>query len=146
MFGSSVRPNNLHNVNGFKGLQLLSQQRPNHIFAKPTAIHHFCDETIRSLFLRQLQAKGVVVDHFEVDILQKMKYLCAVTLSTIKKKINSNRRKHCFELFGFDFFIDNDYNVFLIEVNTNPCLEESSQLLAKLLPRLLDDLFKLTID
>ena len=51
-----------------------------------------------------------------------MKYLSAVTLSTIKKKINPNRRKHCFELFGLDFFIDNDYNVFLIEVNTNPCL------------------------
>ena len=75
-----------------------------------------------------------------------MKYLCAVTLNTIRKKINSNRRKHCFELFGFDYFIDKDYNVFLIEVNTNPCLEESSRLLNRLLPRMLDDLFKLTID
>lgn len=75
-----------------------------------------------------------------------MKYLCALTLSTVKKRVNPNRRKHCFELFGFDFFIDNDYNVFLIEVNTNPCLEESSRLLKKLLPRMLDDLFKITID
>ena len=78
--------------------------------------------------------------------MEKMKYLCAMTLTSIKKKINHNKRRHCFELFGFDFFIDHDYNVFLIEVNTNPCLEESSRLLSKLLPRLLDDLFKLTID
>ena len=42
--------------------------------------------------------------------------------------------------------MDKDYNVFLIEANTNPCLEESSQLLAMLLPRMLDDMFKLTID
>ena len=64
----------------------------------------------------------------------------------MRKKINANRRKNCFELFGFDFFIDSDFNVFLIEVNTNPCLEESSNLLRILLPRMLDDLFKLTID
>jgi len=83
---------------------------------------------------------------FDVDIVQKMKYLCALTLTSVKKKINANRRKHCFELFGFDFFIDQDFNVFLIEVNTNPCIEESSKLLKKLLPRMLDDLFKLTID
>lgn len=67
-------------------------------------------------------------------------------MSSIKKKINANRRKHCFELFGFDFFIDDDYNTYLIEVNTNPCLEESSRLLSKLIPRLIDDLFRLTID
>ena len=67
-------------------------------------------------------------------------------MNTIKKKINANRRKHCFELFGFDYFIDSDYNVFLIEVNTNPCLEESSRLLSKLFPRLIDDLLRLTID
>ena len=96
-------------------------------------------------FKRILHKSGKQVD-FEVDILQKMKYLCAVTLTTIKKKINPNRRKHCFELFGFDYFIDEDFNVWLIEVNTNPCLEESSRLLQILLPRMVDDLFKLTID
>lgn len=34
----------------------------------------------------------------------------------------------------------------LIEVNNNPCLEESSQLLKQLIPRMLNDAFKLTID
>ena len=37
-------------------------------------------------------------------------------------------------------------NVWLIEANTNPCLEESSPLLSTLIPRMLDDMFKLTID
>jgi hypothetical protein len=41
---------------------------------------------------------------------------------------------------------DADLNVWLIEVNTNPCLEESSKLLETLLPRMIDDMFKLTID
>lgn len=34
----------------------------------------------------------------------------------------------------------------MIEVNTNPCLEESSGILKVLLPRMLDDMLKLTID
>jgi len=37
-------------------------------------------------------------------------------------------------------------NVWLIEANTNPCIEESSALLSMLIPRMLDDMFKLTID
>ena len=42
--------------------------------------------------------------------------------------------------------IDNMFNIWLIEVNTNPCLEESSPLLQKLIPRMLNDAFRLTID
>ena len=49
-------------------------------------------------------------------------------------------------MFGYDFILDEDFNVWLIEVNTNPCLEESSQLLKELLPRMVEDMLKLTID
>lgn len=64
----------------------------------------------------------------------------------MKKKINSNRRKNSFEIFGFDYIIDGDINVWLIEANTNPCIEESSGVLKILLPRMLNDAFKLTLD
>lgn len=36
--------------------------------------------------------------------------------------------------------------VWLIEVNTNPCLELSSPLLEQLIPNMLDDMLKLTVD
>ena len=42
--------------------------------------------------------------------------------------------------------IDKNHKPWLIEVNTNPCLEESSALLKQLVPRMLDDAFKLTLD
>lgn len=64
----------------------------------------------------------------------------------VAKKLNPLKRKHCFELFGLDYMFDADLNVWLIEVNTNPCLEESSKLLETLLPRMIDDMLKLTID
>ena len=60
--------------------------------------------------------------------------------------MNKNERKNCFEIFGYDFIIDEIYNPWLIEVNTNPCIEESSPMLEAYLPRMLDDAFKLTID
>ena len=67
-------------------------------------------------------------------------------MESVKKKINMNKRNQCFEIFGYDFIIDNEFNTWLIEANTNPCLEESSELLKTLLPRMLNDAFKLTID
>lgn len=61
-------------------------------------------------------------------------------------KINSNRRQRNFELFGIDFMLDAEGGVWLIEVNTNPCLELSSPHLEILIPRMLDDAFSLTVD
>ena len=36
---------------------------------------------------------------------------------------------NAFELLGFDFMLDSDLNVYLIEVNTNPCLDTPCMLL-----------------
>lgn len=33
------------------------------------------------------------------------------------------------EVFGYDFILDENIRPWLIEVNTNPCLEESSGIL-----------------
>lgn len=57
-----------------------------------------------------------------------------------------NNRKFCFELFGFDFIVDKNLEVYLLEVNTNPGLEESSPWINILLPRMIDDAFRLTLD
>ena len=55
-------------------------------------------------------------------------------------------RKNCFEIYGYDFILDTNYNPFLLEINTNPGLEESSPLIKMLVPRMIDDAFRLTID
>jgi len=90
-------------------------------------------------------------------IVPRIKELIQISMESVKRNINPNDRKYCFEIFGYDFMIDIEGNVWLIEVNTNPCIEESSPILQQLIPRMLgnktisfnnplDDAMKLTID
>ena len=60
------------------------------------------------------------------DIVPMMKERIIKSFFSVKKLIDPHKRKYTFELFGYDFILDEDFNVWLIEVNTNPCLEESS--------------------
>ena len=70
-------------------------------------------------------------------IVPKMKELITHSMRSIKKKINPEDRKFVFEVFGYDFMLDDFGQLYLIEVNTNPCLEESSPLLQMLIPRMI---------
>lgn len=56
--------------------------------------------------------------------------------------MDPQRRNCSFEIFGFDFMIDEDLKPWLIEVNTNPCLELSSPYLARLIPSMLENAIK----
>ena len=42
--------------------------------------------------------------------------------------------------------IDYDKKVWLIEANTNPCLEESNSYMSRLVPRMINDVLELTLD
>ena len=51
------------------------------------------------------------------------------SIMSVKHSINSNNVTPCFELFGYDFMIDEDFNLWLIECNTNPSIAESAKYL-----------------
>jgi hypothetical protein len=51
-----------------------------------------------------------------------MKDLIIDSILSVKTQLNPNKRKNVFEIFGYDFLIDEDFRVWLIEVNTNPYL------------------------
>jgi len=80
------------------------------------------------------------------DIYNKIADIVKITFKCVKDTINTQNRKHSFEIFGFDFIVDKDVNVFLLEVNTNPGLELSSPLITKLVPRMIDDALRLSVD
>jgi tubulin monoglycylase TTLL3/8 len=42
--------------------------------------------------------------------------------------------------------IDDNFNTWLIEVNTNPCLELSCPLLARIIPAMVENALKIAVD
>ena len=83
-------------------------------------------------------------DYVRLILVPKMKEQIILSMESVKKKLRTG--KAFFELFGYDFIVDGDYAPWLIEVNTNPCLEESSKLLEAYIPRMVNDMLKLTVD
>ena len=61
-------------------------------------------------------------------------------------KIDPYKRVNTFEVYGLDFMLDEQFKVYLIEVNTNPALDLSSPLLARLIPSMLDNAFQISVD
>ena len=83
---------------------------------------------------------------FKDEVIPKIKKIIKFVFQSVKNKINGLNRNYTFEIYGFDFMLDINYNPFLIEVNFNPGLEESSPLIKMLVPRMLDDALRLTVD
>ena len=80
------------------------------------------------------------------DLFPMMERLATDSFRAVYKKIDPLRNKNGFEIFGYDFMIDDQFKVYLIECNTNPSLEICSPLLARIIPELLDNSFRIAVD
>ena len=58
----------------------------------------------------------------------------------IKQRYNSH------ELYGYDFMIDEEFNVYLIEVNASPALDYSTKITERAVKDMVKDLIKIVID
>ena len=56
-------------------------------------------------------------------------------------------RKNTFEFFGYDFMVDQNLNVWLLEVNCSPSMDSDGQpVLKQLVHSVLSDLAKVIVD
>ncbi len=85
---------------------------------------------------------------FRTHIFSQIKQIMTDTFRATYKIIAPTRdmQHHTFEIFGFDFMLDEDFKVYLIEVNTNPCLETTCPILSKIITDMVDNAFKVAID
>lgn len=65
---------------------------------------------------------------------------------SVRHKMNPNKRKNVFELFGFDFLLDEDFRLWLIEINTNPFLGMPNKEMEVVVPKMIDELMKIVVD
>jgi len=79
-------------------------------------------------------------------IVPRMKDIIIDSFMSVRHKMNPNKRKNCFELFGFDFLLDEDFRVWLIEINTNPFLGTPNKDMVVLVPKMIDEMFSLVVD
>ena len=82
----------------------------------------------------------------KTNLYSQIKELVSISMKSVKEQLNKNNNSYQFEIFGYDFMLDENFNLFLIEVNTNPGIEESSPWIQIIIPRMLDDALRLTID
>ena len=128
--------------NSFVHLTNYSVQKYNENFSK----FEYGNEISFNDFEAELYNDLKVPKDVRKEIIPKVAEIIKISMKSVKESININERKFCFEIFGYDFMFDCDINPFLIEVNTNPGLEISSPLISELVPRMIDDSLRLTID
>ena len=84
--------------------------------------------------------------NFERDIIGRIKDIIIDTYLAVKSEINQAHRTNSYELLGYDFMIDEDFRIWLIEVNSNPYLGIPTKYIGKLLPQMIEDLFQIVLD
>ena len=80
------------------------------------------------------------------DIFPQIEKLVTDSFRAVIDKIDKSRLKNSFELFGYDFMLDENFRVYLIEANTNPCLEVCCPLLSRIIPEVIDNTFRIGLD
>jgi hypothetical protein len=79
-------------------------------------------------------------------LIPRIKDLIIDTFNAAKTQLNPSKRNNCFELFGYDFLIDEDFRTWLLEVNSNAYIGVPNNYIKKLLPEMLDDMFSIVLD
>ena len=132
-----------YNIDDFKNI---FSQLTNNSIAKHS--EKFNETNIEGDMWELEQFKKYLVENYGKDywpeIQEKIKKCVIYSLESAKHKIF--QRKNTIEVFGYDIMIDENLNVYLIEINASPDWSYSTKVTEKLVKIASDDIIKVIID
>ncbi|CAD8203545.1 unnamed protein product [Paramecium octaurelia] len=84
--------------------------------------------------------------NFYRDLYPQLIEIATISIKSVYCKLAPHKKEFNFEIFGLDFMIDSQFKPYLIEINTNPCLETSSPVLQRIIPQMVENAMRLSID
>jgi len=85
-------------------------------------------------------------DAYETKVLPAMKRAVVATLMAVQDTLGGSRNANCcFELVGYDFLVDADLGVWLLEINTTPSMEYSTVITRRMVPEVLEDTLRVVL-
>ena len=78
------------------------------------------------------------------EIHRKIRNAIICSFYSVHQEIKQRENSH--ELYGYDFMIDEDLNIYLIEVNASPALDYSTKITEELVKNMIKDLIYIVID
>jgi hypothetical protein len=132
---------NLNNTNKFIHITNHSLQKKSNNFE----LYEIGNEMSYQDFKNFMVSENIPLEKFD-DMINQMKLLVKISFKSVGNKLLKTMPILCFEIFGYDFILDKDFKLWILEINNNPGLGISSPLIEKLIPRMIDDAFRLTID
>lgn len=86
--------------------------------------------------------KNVVMGH----IMPQIKRLSALSVEAASEQLVVSDINKSFELLGYDYMVNEDFDPVLIEINSNPCLEFACPLLTDIISALIENVVKVALD
>ncbi|XP_029910699.1 protein polyglycylase TTLL10 [Myripristis murdjan] len=89
-------------------------------------------------------AKGLPRDWVKGAFAKRMQQIMTQCFFAVKSKLD--RRLGFFDLIGCDFMIDDEFNVWLLEMNCNPALHTNCEVLKEVIPRTVKETLDITLE
>ena len=84
-------------------------------------------------------------DVYEEVIAEKIKNIVIHSLESVQDMFECNKGQ-MHEMFGYDIMVDEDFNCWLIEINSSPAMDYSTHVTERLVKMVLEDTIKVVVD
>ena len=123
--------------------QFIQKQHPSYQEVKESTVWDF-EHFQRYIDDVYTQAKQLPPRWVFTTMTKRIQNIMQVCFSSIMRKLQ--HRVGFFEILGFDFMVDSDFKVWLIEVNVNPALHTNCDVLQEVIPSVVKSSISLSLE